>query len=147
MGIINYLLIAVVAALGLVLGRVLAWMAKEEIKPGKKYFLILQKALFCLAIVLLMYFNRTNIHYTWIGALIIFVYLSWFKKIPSYSISVVLGFGVYLASLTDNFLLISAVIFLHGFPAGSLIKSKKEMALNIAVFLAVAIGLFLVIGL
>ena len=142
MEILNYVLIALIVSLGLLSGRVLAWIAKEEIKPGKKYFLILQKILFCAAVVLLMYFNKTNVHYTWTGALVIFAYLSWFKKIPSYVISAVLGAVLYLAALTDNFLLISAVIFLYGFPVGSLIKNKREIALNIVVFLVIAVGLF-----
>ncbi|MBD3303937.1 hypothetical protein GF343_02235 [Candidatus Woesearchaeota archaeon] len=142
MEVINYVLAAVVAALGLVSGRALARIAKEEIKPGKKYFLILQKFLFCLTVFLVMHFNRTNVHYTWTGALIIFVYLSWSKKIPTYFISVILGLGMYLASLTGSFLLISGVIFLYGLPAGSLMKNKKEIILNIVVFLAVAAGMF-----
>lgn len=142
MEILNYALIALIVSLGLLSGRIIAWIAKEEIKPGKKYFLILQKILFCAVVFLLMYFNKTNVHYTWIGGLVIFAYLSWFKKIPSYIISAVLGITLYLATLTENFLLISAVIFLYGFPAGSLIKNKKEIALNIVIFLVVAVGLF-----
>ncbi|MBW3004604.1 hypothetical protein KY310_02125 [Candidatus Woesearchaeota archaeon] len=142
MEILNYAVIALVASLGLLSGRILARIAKEEIKPGKKYFLILQKVLFCLAVVLLMYSNKTNVHYTWIGALVLFIYLSWFKKLPSYIMSAVLGAGVYLAALTDNFLLISGVIFLYGLPTGSLIKNKKEIALNIMIFLVLAAGLF-----
>lgn len=145
MEILNYALVALVVSLGVLLGRVLAWIAKEEIKPGKKYFLILQKILFCAVVFLLMYFNKANVHYTWIGGLVIFAYLSWFKKIPSYVVSAVLGAGLYLATLTENFLLISAVIFLYGFPAGSLIKNKKEIALNILIFLVVAIGAFLLL--
>jgi hypothetical protein len=142
MEILNYASIAFIAGLGLLSGRILAWLAKEEIKPGKKYFLILQKFLFCLAVFLMMYFNRTNVHYTWAGVLVLFVYLSWFKKIPTYLVSAVLGAGLYLASLTDNFLLLSGIIFLHGIPAGSLIKNKKEIVLNILLFLAVSMGLF-----
>ncbi|MBW3001598.1 hypothetical protein KY338_00370 [Candidatus Woesearchaeota archaeon] len=142
MEILNYALIVLVASLGLMSGRIIAWIAKEEIKPGKKYFIVLQKILFCFIVFLLMYSNKTNVHYTWVGALVLFVYLSWLKKIPTYIISAVLGTGMYLASLTDNFLLISGVIFLHGLPAGSLMKNKKEVILNIVVFLAVAVGLF-----
>ena len=144
MEILNYALIAVIASLGIISGRILARVAKEEIKPGTKYLLILQKALFCLATALLMYFNRTNAHYIWIGALVIFAYLSWFKKIPSYAVSVILGILLYLASLTENFVLISSVIFLHGLPQGSLIKSKKETALSTILLLIVALLLFLV---
>jgi len=142
MEILNYALVALIISLGLLSGRIIAGIAKEEIKQGKKYFLILQKILFCTVVFLLMYFNKTNVHYTWIGGLVIFAYLSWFKKIPSYIISAVLGITLYLATLTENFLLISSVIFFYGFPAGSLIKNKKEIALNIVIFLVVAVGLF-----
>ncbi len=145
MEILNYALVALIISLGLLSGRIIAGIAKEEIKQGKKYFLILQKILFCTVVFLLMYFNKTNVHYTWIGGLVIFAYLSWFKKIPSYIISVVLGILLYLAALTDNFLLISAIIFLYGFPTGSLIKNKKEIALNIVLFLVVAIGAILLL--
>jgi len=44
-------------------------------------------------------------------------------------------------------LLVSALIFLYGLPSGSLIKNKKEIAVNVLAFLIIAIGLFLVIGL
>lgn len=144
MEILNYALVALVASLGLVIGRVLARIAKEEIKPGKKYLLALQKILFCTAVITLMYLNRENVHYSWAGALILFAYLSWFKKIPSYIHSAALGAGFYLASLTDNFTVISAVVFLHGFPAGSLIQNKKKLILNMVLFLVLATGLFLV---
>lgn len=145
MEILNYALVALVASLGLVTGKILARIAKEEIKQGKKYLLILQKILFCTAVITLMYLNRENVHYSWAGALVLFVYLSWFKKIPAYIQSAALGAGLCLASLTDNFTAISAIVFLHGFPAGSLTKSKKEVALNIAIFLAAAISLFLIL--
>lgn len=145
MEILNYALVAVVIAIGLILGRVLAWMAKEEIKAGKKYLLILQKALFCAITAVLIYANRTNVHYVWIGGLIIFAYLSFFKKINHLMISAILGAGLYISSSTDQFLLTSALIFLYGLSAGSLIKDKKLIAGNLAIFLAVALLLFLVL--
>lgn len=144
MEILNYALVALVVSIGLILGRILAWIAKEEIKPGKKYLLILQKALFCAIAAVLMYANRTNVHYVWIGGLIIFAYLSFFKKINHLIISAILGAGFYISSNTDQFLLTSALIFLYGMPAGSLMKNKKELALKIALFLLFAIGLFLI---
>ena len=144
MEILNYVLVALIASTGLVLGRILAGIAKEEIKPGTKYLLLLQKALFCLAAAFLIYINRTNVHYIWALSLAIFIYLSWFKKIPFYAISAFLGVLFYLASLTENFTLLSAVVFLHGFPAGSLIKSKKEIFVNVLFFLITAIGCFFI---
>ena len=145
MEILNYALVALVVSIGVILGRILAWIAKEEIKPGKKYLLILQKALFCIIAAVLIYTNRTNVHYVWIGGLILFAYLSFFKKINHLVTSAILGAGFYLSSNTDQFLLTSALIFLYSLPAGSLIKNKKLLAGNLIIFLAVSLLLFLVL--
>jgi len=145
MEILNYALVALVVSIGLILGKILAKIAKEEIKPGKKYLLILQKVLFCAIAAVLIYSSRTNVHYVWIGGLIIFAYLSFFKRINHLIISAILGIGFYLSSSTDHFLLISALIFLYGLAAGSLFKEKKMIAGNLIVFLAVSLLLFLVL--
>ncbi|MBW2986663.1 hypothetical protein KY333_04805 [Candidatus Woesearchaeota archaeon] len=143
MEILNYALAALVVSTGLILGKILARIAKEEIKPGEKYFLIIQKSLFCAVIVFLMYLNKTNVHYIWIGGLIIFTYLLYFKKINPAVLSAVLGLAVYLSSKTDYFVVISSLTFLYWLPVGTLMKKKKEIALNLIVFLIVAIGLFI----
>jgi hypothetical protein len=145
MEILNYALVAVVIAIGLILGRMLAWMAKEEVRPGKKYFLLLQKILFCAVIVTLMYANKTNVHYIWIGAVIIFAYLVYFKKVNTVITYAVLALGVYLSTKTDYFLLASSFAFLYGLPTGTMLKNRKFIALNLIVFLVVAIGLFLIV--
>ena len=145
MEILNYSLVVLVIAIGLILGRVLAWMAKEEIKAGKKYFLLLQKALFCAVIFTLMYANKTNAQYTWIGAVIIFAYLAYFKKVNITITYVVLALAVYLSTKTDYFLLASSLAFLYGLPTGTLLKDKKFIALNLIVFLVTAAGMFLIL--
>ena len=145
MEILNYVLIATLVSTGLILGRVLANIAKEEIKPGKKYLIILQKLLFCSAIILLMYLNKTNVHYIWIGALVIFVYLYYYKKISPEIVYAVLGLVFYLSVKTEYFLIASSLIFLYGLPSGTLLKDKKKIALNLLLFLVVAVGLFLLL--
>lgn len=145
MEILNYVLIAVVVSIGLISGKVLAWIAKEEIRSGKKYFIILQKALFCGAIILLMFLNKTNVHYIWIGALVIFVYLYYYKKISPEIVYAVLGLVFYLSVKTEYFLIASSLIFLYGLPSGTLLKDKKKIALNLLLFLVVAVGLFLLL--
>jgi hypothetical protein len=52
MAILNIILAAVIAALCFPIVILLAKLAKEEIKPGKKYFIYTQKVLFILAIIL-----------------------------------------------------------------------------------------------
>jgi len=145
MEILNYVLIATLVSTGLILGRVLANIAKEEIKPGKKYLIILQKLLFCSAIILLMYLNKTNVHYIWSGSIVIFSYLLFFNKICPGQVYVLFGVLFYLFTKTEYFLPASALLFLYGFPTGTLLKSKKILALSTVLFLASAISLFLIL--
>lgn len=145
MEILNYFLIAVVISTGLILGRILAKIAKEEIKPGRKYLIILQKIIFCSILILLMYLNKTNVHYIWIGSVIIFAYLLFFNELCPGQIYLFSGILFYLFSKTDYFLPASALIFLQGLPIGTLLKKNKILALSILLFLAVSIILFLIL--
>jgi hypothetical protein len=143
MEILNYSLIALITALGLICGAVIGYFAKEELKPGKNYFVWLQKILFTLAIVLLMYANRTNVHYMWAGGLIIFIYLYYYEKMRHAITYAFLAFVFFLASLTGMFLPVSASIFLYSFPTGSLIyKNKRDIAVCIISFMIIALILF-----
>lgn len=45
---IRYILLLIVSYLGLGVGIVISHMAKEEIKPGQKYFIILKQLIFCI---------------------------------------------------------------------------------------------------
>ena len=49
MGFFQYLLIALVSALGITAGLVIAWMTKEEQKPGLPYYILLQYVLIIIA--------------------------------------------------------------------------------------------------
>lgn len=138
MEILNYSLISLIAVLGLALGAVIGHFAKEEMKPGKKYFLLLQKALFIASIAAVMYANRTNVHYIWIGAVIIFIYFYFFEKINQIFAYAVLGLAFFLASETEMFLPVAALVFLYGFPTGSMIKNRKSIIFCTIIFVAVA---------
>lgn len=143
MEILNYYLIALITALGLICGAVIGYFAKEELKPGKNYFIWLQKILFTLAVVLLMYANRTNVHYMWAGGLIIFIYLYYYEKMRPAITYAFLAFVFFLASVTSMFLPVSASVFLYSFPTGSMIyKNKKEIAICVISFLVIALILF-----
>lgn len=143
MEILNYSLVALITSLGLICGVVIGYFAKEELKPGKKYLIWLQKILFALAIVLLMYANRTNVHYMWIGGLILFMYLYYNEKMHNAITYAFLAFVFFLASWTGMFLPVSASIFLYSFPTGSMIyKNKREIAICMTSFLVIAVILF-----
>ena len=140
---INFMLTALAIAAGPILGAILGWIAKEELRPGKKYHILLQKAIFTLAIILLMYANRTNVHYIWVGAAAIFLYYSYYTQIQEAVIYAALAVIFYLGADTNLALPIISLTFLYGLPSGSLLlKNKKQILLNIIMFLLIAAILY-----
>ena len=85
---LGYALVSFVALLGFPAGYVVGWIAKEELRQGKKYFLILNWLLLIAVAVSAVYFIES--------------------------------------SFQDSlFLLLAALVFLLGFPCGSLLRLRK----------------------
>lgn len=149
MNLLNYSLAAIISYIGLFIGFFLAIIAKEEIKPGKKYFMILQKIILLLAFIFLLIYLNLNYILVLLILVFIVVYISKTEnKIPL--IYIILSIIFYLSSKNSNLLIIeSSLIFLYGIPTGSLLtrKSKKETIINILKnipFILIAIILFLI---
>jgi hypothetical protein len=149
MNILNYSLTAVVVYLGLLVGFILAMMAKEEMKDGRRYFVFLQKLILLLVFVFLLVFIRLNYILVLLILVFIVVYLLKRKNELVY-IYMILGVIFYLSSKTLNlFVIESSLIFLYGIPTGSLLtkRDKKESLIGILKnvgFVVVAVVLFLV---
>jgi len=151
MNILNYSLTATISYIGLFIGFFLATIAKEEMKQGKKYFLILQKIILISTFLFLLIYLRLNNILTVIVLIAILIpLLKTEKKIDtSPYIYMILAVILYLSSKIPELLIIeSSLIFLYGLPTGSLLtgKKKKESIINILKdlgFIIVAIGLFL----
>ena len=149
---LNYLLALIISFSGLIIGLALAIIAKEEISPGKKYFIFLQKAILLLIFIFLIYFLKLNLINWIIVLLFIFIYLikyQWNKKInESFYIYLILSIIFYISSKSLNlFIIESSLIFLYGLPTGTLstAKNKKESIINILknmLFIILAIILF-----
>lgn len=141
---INYLLTALIAFSGLFLGHFLALIAKEEVKKDRKHLLFLQKTLFSVAVLATIAFAVDNIYLTLIllGALLYFPFSE--LKCRDIAIYVLLAFTFFLNSrFTNLFLLQAALIFLHGFPTGSLIKQPiKSILFRHIWFIPIALLLF-----
>ncbi len=152
MNLLNYSLTAVIAYMGLFIGFILAIIAKEELKAGKKYFILLQKIILLLIFVFLLVFIELS--YIPILLILAFILISILRSKKEFNelpyIYIILAIIFYLSSKQLNlFIIESSLIFLYGLPIGTLItkKSKKEtvMALlkNIG-FVLIAILLFLI---
>lgn len=152
MNLLNYSLTAITVYLGLFIGFILAIIAKEEIKPGKRYFLLLQKIILLLIFIFLLIFIDLNYILVLLILAFIIIHLlktkKEFKELPY--IYIILSIIFYLSSKKLNlFIIESSLIFLYGLPTGSLLtkKDKKETIINISEnipFILTAIILFLI---
>ncbi len=153
---LTYFLAATVSFSGIIAGAVLAFFTKEEMKPGRNYFELLQKALLAATAAVFVYYLglQLPVRITIYAALILLLALS--RSINSSIAYASLGAVFYFSSFNKQpFLIISALIFLYGMPTGSLIvagrirtpksEAVKKALITGAGFLAVAVflGLFL----
>ena len=147
MELINYVLLSVVTYLGLFCGVLLVKIAPEEQRPGKKYFLILQKIIFTIiGILLIINFSTINL------ALVIVAILFLAQKNINYHIAYIFFTAlIFLTVLQKNsFLILSftALVFLFGMASASLIavpkswKSSIRILLELIYFPLAAIALF-----
>ncbi len=151
MELINYTLTSIVSFLGLILGIILAYIAKEELKQGKKYFIFLQKVILTLIFFFIFYYLKLNIFFIIILSLIFFILIYLYnEKIKTYYIYPFLAILFYFSSKNVELFKIQAfLIFLYGFPTGSLLtKVKKRNYLEIFIkhisFIIISLILFLI---
>jgi len=133
MQLLNYSLISILSFSGLLVGMLLAFTAKEELEPGKKYFILLQKLTLLLILIFLLNFFDVNI-YSRIIMYILFIVLMTFN-IKSQVIYPLLAAVFFLSSKDINlFITNSILIFFYGFPTGSLFAKKLIKKKKLVVF-------------
>lgn len=152
MNLLNYSLAAIMSYIGLFIGFFLAIIAKEEIKPGRKYFLFLQKIILLLIFIFLLLFIKLN--YILILLILIFIIIYLLKTKKEFNelpyIYIILSVIFYLSSKKLSlFVIESSLIFLYGLPTGSLLtkEDRKKTIINILAnipFILIAIILFLI---
>ncbi len=123
MNLLPYSLSALVAFSGIIVGVVLALFAKEEMPNGKKYFPLFQKVILIAIVALLL--NHFK-------AMLIVKLVAYFALV--FVISRRMMFNLYPLLAVAFFLLgqgsgglftISTLVFLYGFPAGSMYVIKN----------------------
>ena len=143
------LLVPIIAFLGFPIGLFLSFVSPEEMKPGKKYFKLLQNLL--LVFILFFVFDYYTIPLAISIILTVAVFLGvfyWQNKHKSIILYLILAVLLYLSSKdTSLFAIESSLIFMYGLPAGSLLKSKKKDAIKIvakhSIFIVLAVLLLL----
>lgn len=105
----------IISWLGVFVGFGLKKIAKEEIEPGKKNLSLLQAILFVLILIWFFYAVNVSILYKVVIAVILAVIIYLTKN--NYAI-----LGIMFGLNPD--LVLSSLIFLYGFPTGSLMKEN-----------------------
>ncbi|MFH1506571.1 MAG: hypothetical protein ABIE94_06315 [archaeon] len=147
----QFILALIIVFLGLFVGLFIAFFTKEELKPGKHHFILLQWILpFISLVFLVVFFNN---YFVWaIIIIFVFLYIALFRKHRQFlywALSI-----IFFISVVDKtlFWLNSLIIFIYGLSEGSLYcfenqkKSKLELFAGLFkqhyIFLVIAIVLF-----
>lgn len=131
---LNEILAFIISLLGLFAGLSLRKIAKEEIKPGAKYFKIIREVLFVAILLWFFFFSKID-RTTIVISVILFVILDFGFK--NYYAVFGLAFGI-----APGFVL-SALIFVYGLPAGSLIKKKAILKHSLSYLIFGVVGFLL----
>lgn len=151
MNFLNYSIISIISYSGLFLGFLLAIIAKEEIKQGERYFILLKKTILALIFIFLLIL-KTKDHLT-TTLILAFVILYMIKTKKEFNelpyIYIILGLVLYTSSKNLELLMIeSSLIFILGFPVGTLLTKKdkkrtlKEIIKNIGLVISAIIPFF-----
>jgi len=109
-----------IVALGLVAGSIVSWMAEEELKGGKKYFMLVEKLILVFIAIALAYFYST-LSLVLIPLLLIGIFLR--NTLFNY---LIFSLAFYVSfDILPKFLIISSLIFLYGFPMAALFLGHR----------------------
>ena len=133
---IQYIFTSIIVFLGLVFGFIISHFAKEELKPGKKYFILLQRLLALAIFVFFMYSFHVRIYIIIIALFILSTLIYQFD----FSLSIYYVVFGMLYSFSPEPLTISALMFLFGLPSGALVyDDKREFLLSLLFFVPVVV--------
>jgi hypothetical protein len=116
----SYLVVGVVAFLGILAGKIIALMTEEELKPGRKYFVLIKKISLVLMMLAAIIYLYDQIFYLLIilaGFLIVLLSKKFkINNLAKLFITYVLFALIlyYSMSLMDLFIIESVLIFIYG---------------------------------
>ena len=149
---LTYICTLVFSFLGVYVGALLAYIAPDELKPGRMYFRALMNAILVLIPLFILYAYNANIFVLiLLGAVAsVFLYFtsetSPVNQIAYFAMGIAFFFGT---RTVDLFIIVSALIFLYGLPLGSLYVSRRLKKSRKTVFtdMLLNFGLFVILAL
>ncbi|MBW2967105.1 hypothetical protein KY362_01325 [Candidatus Woesearchaeota archaeon] len=149
---LTYICTLVFAFLGVYVGALLAYMAPDELKPGKLYFRALMNTILVLVPLFILYAYNANIFVLILLGVVatIFLYFTSETSPVNQVAYFLLGIAFFFSTRSvDLFIIVSALIFLYGLPLGSLYVSRRLKKSKRTVFtdMLLNFGLFVIIAL
>lgn len=123
---INQAIIIGIITLAPLIGHITGKLTIEELKQGKKYFIILQHALFLAIATVFLYAHKTALLPAAIGLTTVFAYLEFDKFKNQLLIAALQAIAFALTSQTTHSFLLNTTLFLHGLPTGTLSALQKN---------------------
>jgi hypothetical protein len=122
MEILNIVLALIIAILGYPVGLLIRKYTKEEMKPGRKYFIWLSDVLVILALIFTIYSLNLNIYISIIIALILAI------AVVKLNLKPLVNYPIFALCLMLNinnqniFFILSSILFIYGLTAAALRK-------------------------
>lgn len=121
MGALDFLPALIVAA-GLYVGWLLSVVAREEMKKGKRWLIMLQHSLFVIAAFVFLFSTKGQVWHVVIGTTALAAYVAFDKFRHPYLAYFLFGIAYSVISGSQLFLIFASVLFLFGLPTGSLVS-------------------------
>ncbi|MBU2560730.1 MAG: hypothetical protein KKD17_00380 [Nanoarchaeota archaeon] len=155
---LTYIFTSLFVFLGVYAGALLAFIAPEELKPGRSYFRAFENTLLVFIVLILLYAYGAHL-----GVLIllgvaatVFLYFTSEESPVNQIAYFLLGIAYFFSTKSvDLFITVSSMIFLYGLPLGSLYVARKmkkskrtiltDVLLNFGFFVIVALMTNLVV--
>lgn len=140
---------SLISFMGLFLGGYIAFNVQEELKEGRKYFILASSASIALISFFMMQFSLVPIYYSIPVSVIVLLLMSYFRALNIW-IYFVLGLALaWSANISlDAFAIIGALTFIYGlFQSGvesKYLLKKKKSFLGFILFLGGRTGYFLI---
>lgn len=115
---------------GIFFGLILSFIAPEELSPGRKYFIFLRRSLFVLAVLLILFMFHKQLYlisaFLVLSAVLLVLDVTIKKHFVSF-LPYLLFLPVFFLNTKPPFhLVLATLIFLYGFPLGTLLRVKDE---------------------
>ena len=124
---IGLILTYMVVFFGLVIGVALAYIAREELATGRKHFIFLRDIIVTLAVLFLLYFYDLNRFVILFMTIIVFLTLINLRLDNDHVLYFFLSVILMLTHKDTTFFEIESIlVFLYGFPAGTLFAMKHK---------------------